>query len=636
MPNLTTYFFKLIQDDLNLLGSNGNIKHIKALSAILPETDRIAFELSLHETNNIDVHYNIRIKNKRIFNTFLKTISSQNNFEHKNWLKVVELLKKWKGNSKEVYNKLDAVFLEFDTSKKNEIHPPAIFLKVKENINRGLTLEFVKEIILEINSQEYYQKLEKGLMLINQSIPKNASISYVGLMLSRELPILRINTCGLKSFEIIKFLKKINWNGNFEEVEFFINNIHPLIDVCILSFDIYENKILDKIGFEFKIKKPQLHEKRIHKVFELLRKKELLTSNKEEYLLNCNKFWTPQTTSWHPSLVYNSLLKPLGSTDHIDYFLSHLKYVISKENSSVKAYTGMCQSFTESTPIEYIQFTSIENTIQFATDFLLKKNNQSGYWTDYFAFGSVSDQWITGLIGSLILIIDPSLKTNTILIESNKLLNSKNKFGYNQCTVADGDSTAWVILFNKLIENPKWETQYINFKQKYLDKNGFITYIESPLEVTNPSWKEAHKCVTASANLIKEEYSNLISDSVFESKWWVSQFYTSALLSISGFKFEKHDQLIINQEINQIALDISLKKKINIFNLAMLLISSSLIENENKKSLINHLANKQLSNGSWEGDAKMKLNDNTNKVVVDQNNLVTTAFVILALKINKL
>lgn len=631
MNNLSIFLTQLIQNDLTFLASKENLNTIDLLTKTLPESDRIAFETSLTADNNLDIHYNIRIANLRIFNTFLENISNNKEFNHPSWEKIKSFLTIWKINKSQYFSGLESIFLEFDTSVKKSIHPPAIFLKIKgKNSNN----ELIKSLIIQLNSKEYYSANENALKTIQQNLTNSSYIGYIGIMLSRDIPILRININGLKKHEIISFLKKINWNGNIKELDFFINELLPLIDITILSFDVFSNQVLDKIGFEFKITNSQKRDIRFHKTLDILQTRGLITENKAEYLINCNKSWFPSNTEWHPSLVFNSLFHNIKSVDSISYFLSHLKFVITKDGSLVKAYTGICQNF-KNDKLEKADKCSLKaDRIKNGIKFLLKKNNQSGFWTDYFAFGSVSDQWITGLIGSLLIKIDPLLKTNKIITNSIKALNEKDTFGYNQCTIPDADSTIWVILFNKLVGNKLWKEQYNSLKNIYFKKTGFITYAKDSIQNMDSTWSDVHNCVTASGNLINNEFTLLIKENVFKSKWWISSFYTSSLMAISGYKFKKEDINFINSSITSIEENILQKRDLNIFNIALLLISASSFKNQKKRTLINYLYDNQLSNGSWKGDAEMKLNDSKNTIIIDQNGFVTTSFVLLAIKLN--
>lgn len=634
MENISCFLLGLIEKDIRRLATVDNINVINNLIRLLPESDRIALEISLNSDNNLDIHYNIRLHNKRIFNTFLNDISTLNFSSHPNWKKVINFLTLWNEESSNLSKVLDAIFLEFDTSLQSSIHPPAIFFKIKKGQKSTDTNLFIKESLTLLNGKNYAKQVYESYETIKSKLHSRASVNYIGLMLSRDTPILRINITHLQVKQVFSFLKSVQWDGNWDEVTFFIKKIAPLVDSFILSIDVFENRVLEKIGFEFKITNLQEKEVRFHKVLYYLKEKDLITDDKANYLIKCNKNWNPHKTKWHPSLVYNSLYHDLDAIESISYFLSHLKMVITKGSSSVKAYMGLCQDFTKSIKPNSNRRENTKNAIKEGIDWLLEENNQSGYWTDYLAFGSKSDQWITGVVGSILILIDENLKNHTIIKNAQEELIKCDTHGYNQCTVADSDSSSWVIYFLKLSNHPKWKTLYKNLISTYYQKNkGFITYKKIAVSNQYDSWKEVHPCVTASANLIKNDFKDDFKHQLFQSKWWVSQFYTGALFSLKN-RFNKEDEANVNSFINQYYIKLETNSEINTFDLSLLLIFGKNIKNDKKKLLLEYLKEKQLVNGGWEGSAKMKLNDDKETIITDQNGILTTAFIILALKLN--
>lgn len=206
---------------------------------------------------------------------------------------------------------------------------------------------------------------------------------------------------------------------------------------------------------------------------------------------------------------------------------------------------------------------TIEDRITQGLEFVNKKLLEDGNWEEYINSAGASNTWATSFISSFLYeVVDSRKIINFDKIKSFLLSKYEKEFSYNDFAPRDGDSTTFGLLAlyqmgvdikSKL---PTWiKYQHIN--------GGFSTYIAedrgdlkelmgSYKESDFGMWENPQICVSAVAlylmQLLKHNYNleekvnslkyfilNAHKNSIWDSYWWTSPFYSTSFIIKASF-----------------------------------------------------------------------------------------------------
>lgn len=132
-------------------------------------------------------------------------------------------------------------------------------LKVLTDINFDNNEYFFNNLPLLIDEKTKIDEIRSNLIkVLNALNGKCRNIFQLGVMKGRgQIDSIRIFTKELKTNDLLDFLKELKWNGDFKFLENNLNIFSNFSDnkKFLLDFDVYPDKISNKIGINFGIPK---------------------------------------------------------------------------------------------------------------------------------------------------------------------------------------------------------------------------------------------------------------------------------------------------------------------------------------------------------------------------------------------
>ena len=169
--------------------------------------------------------------------------------------------------------------------------------------------------------------------------------------------------------------------------------------------------------------------------------------------------------------------------------------------------------------------------------FLTHRQGEDGDWQDFNLPVGASQDWVTAMIGRLLLVSGCN-KARKAASRAAQWLNNHNTQGqwsYNKTIEPDCDSTAWAALLFQALGEPDRYVDYGFIRSHQTPQGGFRTYR------ANDAWGEAHACVTPVAMLALEPQDGFDPQAVdwvlgqrtphgaWPGYWWSSAFYPTLM-----------------------------------------------------------------------------------------------------------
>jgi hypothetical protein len=172
------------------------------------------------------------------------------------WIRVNNFVICWADNRSSVHDKILGIWFEFDIADSICKTPiPNIFLHMipikKEDLCSKKSIQWLTKTALPLlMGQNLSQNIEKQLLNSIEKLPKDASLFNVGIMLSRPSYGIRIVVKKLQPKKIIPYLQSLGWSEKSNGLISLINELEKHATRIVLSFDILETGIGEKIGIE--------------------------------------------------------------------------------------------------------------------------------------------------------------------------------------------------------------------------------------------------------------------------------------------------------------------------------------------------------------------------------------------------
>ncbi|KYK33874.1 MAG: hypothetical protein AYK22_05910 [Thermoplasmatales archaeon SG8-52-3] len=210
----------------------------------------------------------------------------------KEWRQIKNFAKSWADSESILNDKVQCFWLEFDMPKDGiDIPIPCIFfgptkLPIGLNVNDYKNYEWLSKVALPmLRGQPLSKVLEINFRNTIEQMPTNATLFQIGTLLSRSTDSIRIYVNKLRPKQVIPYLNSIGWFDDTGEFTKLINDIKNMADRFVLSFDINEDGIGQKIGIELSFTtKTFQNETRWSKLLDYLVDKDLCLSEKREAL----------------------------------------------------------------------------------------------------------------------------------------------------------------------------------------------------------------------------------------------------------------------------------------------------------------------------------------------------------------
>jgi hypothetical protein len=237
------------------------------------------------------------------------------------------------------------IWLEFDVDPTSDptsvtLPLPAIFVSLPHHVSPALQTYEIAATSLNLLLGNRWYDWQENLDRCFTTCPEGVFISHIGVMLSRNVPALRVNVKRLQADSLIPYLQQIGWEGETKELAGRVDELFGMCDRITVCLDV-GNKIYPQIGLEcIWLKQPQ-DEPRWRVFLDFLVAQGLCMPEKAEALLN----WPGQTNPinspapWPDDLIVDSLLKPREQFTMFQRKLSHIKIVLHPHKGrEAKAY----------------------------------------------------------------------------------------------------------------------------------------------------------------------------------------------------------------------------------------------------------------------------------------------------------
>jgi hypothetical protein len=267
--------------------------------------------------------------------------------------------------------------------------------------------------------------------------------------------------------------------------------------------------------------------------------------------------------------------------------------------------------------MDYIEYGHLNTAIDKGINYLIGRQNEQGYWTDYCLPVGKSDQWVTAFVGlalAELAEIDSFKKAREGAEKAAGWLHNFRTYnvgwGYNGITGPDVDSTAYALQLLTRLGYPVRPADRDFLLKHWQSTGGFSTYLE------DNAWGVAHPCVTPLAFLslsdseqerLKISFINYVNrarmtNGLWPSYWWSAPYY-STYMNLKVLKKLKYNEIslsIVKAEVPEPEND---------FNLACLIGIYYLSGSDAKKTLIKKLLFNQDEDGFWKASENLRVVD---------------------------
>jgi hypothetical protein len=556
---------------ITTLGALSRLQKVAKLS--LP-TPRAGFEICLdRENDQLDLQLGVSSQDNepKLLAEYITALnSSPHELERYSWSRLHKFCEAWSDSNSCFHSTISEIWLEFDINESTQLLIPSIFIGISRDITDLEQAFNVTKLAIEMLwNKSINDNLYSNLHRCFANCKTPARISYVGIMLSRQIEALRINVSSLSPNQITFYLQEIGYSESTNEIETLVLQLLDIVDDVRVCLDIGA-AVYPQVGLECSFRQQHGLEPLWFTLLDYLVERGLCTPEKREGLLSWPGHITPvfSSLSWSTHLTPESLVQPLNI---LERGLSHIKITHKPQRPlEAKAYLGFVHqslgkssaednkqaqnpinfsNSTFSTKAEELDPNRLNSAIQTATCFLIDARNQKGWWRDFCIYKQRSDEWVTAYIGAVLAVLPDEQAKLAARQAWFLLLNrrqSEPAWGYNPVFSPDFDSTAWTLRLAGALDEMKSQKAQIaaQFIVKHISPTGGIsTYLEelAPLvygdSVSVKGWCSVHACVTAavaglegigkaSLDFLKNTQHD---DGSWKAYWWYDHEYATAL-----------------------------------------------------------------------------------------------------------
>lgn len=261
------------------------------------------------------------------------------------WQKIHKFSTQWANPKSSLYDNVESIWLEFDLdSKYLKIPEPSLFFdsenfRIKKNNlslynENNITSEskwwIADEALSLLLNSSLEQKVKQKLLSCFQSLPSDAEVFQIGVMLPRKSESKAIRLCveGITNEEILEYLEKLGWSDSSNQLSCLLSELSSLVDVIRLNFAI-EDKIYPKIGLECYLYKQPKNSPKWKPFRDYLIKNKLCTLNQANAIFNWSGYSENKDSSkfCQDNFAKASAFVSRNSKSVIGRLLSHIKIV---------------------------------------------------------------------------------------------------------------------------------------------------------------------------------------------------------------------------------------------------------------------------------------------------------------------
>ncbi|MEH2070412.1 MAG: prenyltransferase/squalene oxidase repeat-containing protein [Nostoc sp.] len=486
---------------------------------------------------------------------------------HPVWQQIQKFCAEWADPSSLLHYFIGDLWLEFDSkpdgdTNTNNIPIPGLFFRLTSPPdNSGISFNYSwiwEQAMPLLLGAPLPPGLQKKFIDCIKRLPPRTSIFQVGMMFSRTVEAIRLCLVGSPS-ELLPYLSEIGWTGQLAEVEKHVNSLSPYVDGILLDIDIGE-QIYPRIGIEgiFLTRYQACVNGQWESLLDYLTSQGLCAKETRDALLKYSGYTLAKPLQEriyvrglnHIKLIYQSG-QPLATKIYFGAMHQPLSKIPARSASTVNA--KITEDATKQERSDAGIVSLLSSPIESAVTFLLTARDSQGWWMDFQLAAGLSDEWVTGYVGTMLANI-PDIRVPEAVSTAWNLLNSRRhrangKWGYNRFPPGDADSTGWVLQLAHAIgennsERARQAMQSLAAHQRpdggictYESEESIRAFIHASPEIGFAGWCGSHTCVSAAiAALPKYRFqlqdylqSTQQNDGSWLAYWWQDPEYATAL-----------------------------------------------------------------------------------------------------------
>lgn len=246
-----------------------------------------------------------------------------------------------------LHNAIDEIVLEFDLSTPFlKIPSPAVFVTFSQidpsEPYSNHILPIIETTLKLLTGSSLSLQMNANLSLCVNSCKDGAYITQIGIRLSGEPRVARLNIDGISSDNCEEYLEHIGLKDISVQITNSFKRFENFVDRTVLCID-SGSEIYHKVGFECFFLKKNFDKSRWALLLDELLKNDLCTKSKREALLAWPGSTDPSTSPapWPGNLIIESLLKNPDTFSIFNRWLSHIKICHDKNQPlEAKGYFG--------------------------------------------------------------------------------------------------------------------------------------------------------------------------------------------------------------------------------------------------------------------------------------------------------
>lgn len=279
----------------------------------------------------------------------------------------------------------------------------------------------------------------------------------------------------------------------------------------------------------------------------------------------------------------------------------------------------------------------VPSAIEAGLEFLRLRQTAEGFWTD-FSIAGESDMWTTAFVAAFLAEMKDSRAQVMAKGALEWLLRTdlEVRWAYSPQAARDCDTTSWVLRLWERLRDVRYEScDGFPFLERHLTpEGGLCTFSEEDFVskfgtagVDRRGWYSVHTCVTAAAATLRPSEGTVViqslqylrntqrADGSWSGYWWIDDIYTTALaieaLSATG---EPEDQIRVQRAADWIIQLTDGTGRVVTSHQSQgspfatgLSIRALIYAGVSCESAGDWLARAQLSDGSWQSSARLRL-----------------------------
>jgi hypothetical protein len=463
-------------------------------------------------------------------------------------------------------HEVEELFLEYDLPSSGEVPSlPSVFLSLP--IDQERARNTIGEAARLLRESQFPDAVQASIDRCFASCEGDASISHVGMMLSRPVDLVRLNVKGVRFEEVEPFLARCGWQGDFDAAL-------PLLEAAsradrfTLALDLGA-MLLPRLGLECFFDDQPADDQSWPIALNALVEQGLCDPHKAAAFLKVPGDVLPSDVQgWPISEIYQSLV---GGQSRFSTFARravHFKITLDAAGQrEAKAYFGADHLWITPDPAAQrwrpslatprprqsvsppiTESDLLDRSVSAGVAFLLEQHQQSGFWRDFRVGDALSDEWVSAFAAAQLAetgepqALSAAAECWRALVRSQRC---DGGWGYSRDYPPDADSTAWALRLAGLLgtDGEPVERGRTFLARHLCEGGGVTTYAEqaslairiglSP-GASFAGWRQPHVCVSAAvAPLFPAAIGPYLREAQRDGRWpaywWSHDAYATAL-----------------------------------------------------------------------------------------------------------